>query len=57
MDDIEKLKAEYAETEAAWAAIPGDRPTKARQVAWKRVCNAYDALVAAGVEMDDEESD
>lgn len=53
----EQLKAEYADAKAAWAAIPGDRPTEARRTAWQRVLNAYDALVDAGVEMEDKETD
>ena len=55
--DAEQLKAEYAEAEAAWAAIPGDRPTEARRAAWQRVLSAYDALVDAGVEMEGEATD
>ena len=51
-DSIEQLQAEYAEAEAAWSAIPGDRPTGARSAAWQRVLKAYDALVDAGVEME-----
>jgi len=54
---VSHLKAEYAEAEAAWAAIPGDRPTQARQDAWKRVCDAYDALVAAGVKVETDADD
>jgi hypothetical protein len=54
---VSQLKAEYAEAQAAWAAIPGDRATNARRAAWQRVLSAYGALVDAGVEMEDEETD
>lgn len=57
MADLEQLKTEYAEAEAAWSAISGDRPTEARHAAWQRVLSTYDALVDAGVDMEGEETD
>lgn len=53
--DVGALKAEYDQAQAAWTAIPGDRPTAERGAAWLRVLTAYDALVAAGVAPEDDE--